>query len=1146
DITYLVVYHAHSGHSTRIPKPVRYHSLAEFKAFLQQSFDIDNTDNLFLLTSFGIKLNYNLINELADVFIYDKRLFANDLQLHHPGDGGEAGITAPRMPAIDDDGATSISVKKMSSNLKVVQAWAKALLQDCLAAEEEARILTKRINVMFRALNLIFQFGTNFTNDIEKTFNNYLNHIKLINYKSLHQNWNEHYDKLKKFPVVQIKHHSVSLPSLLDERRLRTSSEYIESNLPKVILKFNSMSSIINSVNQDKIGIDKSIEASRNESVNTFKHINPQSHLDAIQKLCNQLSTDLEDLALNNIANLKSIYYLHVRENTKEIYDNASRLVAHLTNLQQFRNKLSQDSLSIFNRIANLQMRMVNIKTDLKTLTSPSETKESMSFQTINTIRELEDYLSLTIDLPLLFGFMLIEKRRQFEWYDFYSKGIVSNVSEQLSTIIEHEKLFRNIWLKKIGNFLNLLKDERIVSTLPSIDVTLVGNKNENFSVLYDIEIERSDIESYLDTLEASSAPKNFGELLRKNFKDLIKSTNNLKKVTALISSLSTYTSISNEEKLKIIQKGDGEEPDVDFGLVKELKLRIKKLENLLHQQQYKNITNWPVTRNNLSSTDNRISLILDPKKPVVPTPPKTDPTLLLQRRNTTGDSLGQSRALDTSGIDKHLDNIRLRKENGELDREIKRVGEENKRISRENERILVENKRVSSMESSHQDKIREYEDKLKKKEEEITAKKFDTRLESKNLESLNKKLESRDTKIMELQNHLAKFTELHTNSSYEINELNKNLNQLRSELKDSVDMKNDLLSNLSSKETEFTKERNNFESEIKNLQSKLEEKIEDYENLMELTQTKHKVNENLINDLNKLVANLFKNVHQLVENNFEFFLEFCFMLESMGLLLVKENQEYKITRVKGLRSKKGGEDNESRILNSDKPNSKVIEEIEKSKEWASKLAELPEPPISGSSDVVGIDHEDDKLSEHSAALLSLYDEIFNSEPSKLEEFLKVIAFKENVVMQEDSITSKFFLNAVSKRFRDVEGFAKRQTKENKAKDQEIHKLINRLNSKISMNDFHVNDLVLFLPTRIDVEGEESNPSSQPWAAFNIGAPHYFLNMESSKEMEKDWMVGRIKRINDHKVTEENFESEVDNPFKLSVGVVWYLVEATE
>lgn len=79
---------------------------------------------------------------------------------------------------------------------------------------------------------------------------------------------------------------------------------------------------------------------------------------------------------------------------------------------------------------------------------------------------------------------------------------------------------------------LSLINDEPLTPpSLPNIDVTLVGNRQNNFSILYDdLKIERDDIINYISLIETTNTPRNFVTLLNKNFKDLIASTNNMKK----------------------------------------------------------------------------------------------------------------------------------------------------------------------------------------------------------------------------------------------------------------------------------------------------------------------------------------------------------------------------------------------------------------------------------------------------------------------------------------------------------------------------------------------------------------------------------------------------------------------------------------
>ncbi|KAK6203530.1 oligomeric, coiled-coil, peripheral membrane protein [Scheffersomyces amazonensis] len=1192
DLAYLLIYNAHNGACMKIPKPIRFHNLNEFKRFLSQSFLFESVDNIFLLTSFGIRLNFNLINELNDIYVFDKRLFANGYEISILNnylqqtelDNSNNIISSPQLSILTTALETN-NIKEITNRLKLNHDWTNQLLRNSLKLSDYCKELISQINIIFKSLNTIFQFATNFINETEKNFNNYLSYIKLIKYKSLHNSWEDHYKKLLIFPTIKIKNKLIILKDFLNYNKLIEKSNYINNNLPLIIEEFDKLTKSINEVNGEKLLIDKQIESLRNESIFEFKEFQMSEVIDNIKQLSNILFKDYNKLSTSDLElELFEIFNNHKNQLSPQLFNKVNKLYDHYIGLKRFKERLINESIKIFNKIANLQMSMVNIKNNLKLLTNPSPSEignnninininntniNKPSFQTIQTIKNYEDYLAITIDLPLLFGFILIEKRRQYEWYDFYSKGIVNNVSEQLSIIIDHEKLFRKIWLKKFGTFLPLLENDNndhhlIQSTLPNIDVTLVGKNHNNssssssFKILDDIIIDRDDILNYISILETANVSNNFIELLNKNFKDLIKSTNTMKKLTKIINSLGHYTSLASENKSKLLNsdgKPDSDEIeesdiDIDLNLIKGLKSRIKKLESLLHQQQFKNLTSWPVIRNDndnnnnnnisVSNSNNRMSLIMDPS-----TMNKSDPTQLLQRRNSTNSKVLSSSpnntttttATATTSIDKHLDNIRLKRENEELIARNNELSKENKKLMEDNE---LKNDEISNLKQE----ISNLTKRISHQDEEI---KLNNKLDSKTIDNLRNKIEQRETQISDLQNNLIKITELNSNTGGEINKLNQIISGLRNDLNDITNTKNDLLSNLSSKEIEITKERNSLHEDIKNLQNKLDEIHEDYENLIELSSGDKK----LIQQLNNIIIDLYDNIKKLSQELFEFFLEFCFILESMGLLLIKDDQIYKITRVKGLRSKKNNsiDDTDISLISIEKPSSKVIEDIENKMNWLHNFDNLK----------LDDSNFDD---EQTGQIIKLYEENIKGKEqeqeqeqtsnsnSKLREFMHLISFKDNVLMQEDSINnSKFFLNAIAKRFRDVEGFAKRQTKEGKLKEQEISKLFHKLNSKISMNNFQVNDLVLFLPTRIDrINNDiEIDENLQPWAAFNIGAPHYFLKVDDNSSIkDKEWMVGRVVTITENKVTNETATNKQMNPFQLSVGVIWYMVEAKE
>jgi autophagy-related protein 11 len=110
---------------------------------------------------------------------------------------------------------------------------------------------------------------------------------------------------------------------------------------------------------------------------------------------------------------------------------------------------------------------------------------------------------------------------------------------------------------------------------------------------------------------------------------------------------------------------------------------------------------------------------------------------------------------------------------------------------------------------------------------------------------------------------------------------------------------------------------------------------------------------------------------------------------------------------------------------------------------------------------------------------------------------------------------------------------------------------------KIAYRTFKEGDLALFLPTR--------NQAIRSWAAFNVGAPHYFLREQDVHKLQtRDWLLARITKIEERVVdlsksmnggnpdrrsigeTSDAASIDDENPFELSDGLRWYLLDATE
>lgn len=152
------------------------------------------------------------------------------------------------------------------------------------------------------------------------------------------------------------------------------------------------------------------------------------------------------------------------------------------------------------------------------------------------------------------------------------------------------------------------------------------------------------------------------------------------------------------------------------------------------------------------------------------------------------------------------------------------------------------------------------------------------------------------------------------------------------------------------------------------------------------------------------------------------------------------------------------------------------------------------------------------------------------------------------------------FNEAVVKRFKDIEHVARKWGREARACRDKFHRAQNEAHEKIAFRSFKEGDLALFLPTR--------NQATRPWAAFNVGAPHFFLREQDSHKLRtRDWLLARISKVEERVVnlaksldggdathdrrsigegSDGGTSFDDENPFELSDGLRWYLLDAAE
>ncbi|KAL8698850.1 MAG: hypothetical protein Q9224_001663 [Gallowayella concinna] len=149
------------------------------------------------------------------------------------------------------------------------------------------------------------------------------------------------------------------------------------------------------------------------------------------------------------------------------------------------------------------------------------------------------------------------------------------------------------------------------------------------------------------------------------------------------------------------------------------------------------------------------------------------------------------------------------------------------------------------------------------------------------------------------------------------------------------------------------------------------------------------------------------------------------------------------------------------------------------------------------------------------------------------------------------------FQEAIVKRIKDAEHLARKWQREARGYRDKSHRAQIEAHEKIAFRSFKEGDLALFLPTR--------NQATRPWAAFNVGAPHYFLREQDSHKLRsRDWLLARISKVEERIVdlsksingangdgrsigdVSDGASMDDENPFELSDGLRWYLLDAAE
>lgn len=396
--------------------------------------------------------------------------------------------------------------------------------------------------------------------------------------------------------------------------------------------------------------------------------------------------------------------------------------------------------------------------------------------------------------------------------------------------------------------------------------------------------------------------------------------------------------------------------------------------------------------------------------------------------------------------------------------------------------------------------------------------------------------------------------------------------------------MKSDLLANIAAKEAEFNTERKLLGGEIADLKERrddLERELEkeadrclELENQVASLQLELEDNEKShslvvqssvaeklkLEENNKKLQTRFELVYSrardMSQRLYTSYKRSCDLLECLGLQSSKvlddsgELLSFKIQRVKGLGRRSSARNSAAGISNS---LTDLTQDANGILDSATTATEKPidiDPKVfywldayynEESGTVPELDEDDGEKSIISGSINSSgilapeeSERIHKRQLSKTRE-LRYRQFLGAIYLDYD-----LFRDSITKRFNDVEHLARKLQKEARNYRERAHVNEQQNRHKLAFKGFQKGDLALFLPTR------DQSRDPNPWAAFNVGAPHYFLKPEQEHQLEnREWLVGRITKVED-RVVDRAHDTEDSNPFDLSDGLRWHLIEAKE
>lgn len=995
-----------------------------------------------------------------------------------------------------------------------------------------------------------------------------------------------------------------TLDSFATRQHVQDAIETIQHAHGGMTSRLEQLSAAVGFVGKDKDDLITAVEKMNTQSVLNNSDAASQL-LEEIHVVSGKIASDSEHIAtlphsapaLAQASKMASQHQKNYMPNLRDFFD---ELVDVAQRVEEERVMAANQSLQHMRTIARIEASFAQVNSQLVKINFPSEAERAF------------EYLNLMSQLPFVYGALLVEAVRRQEWSERL-KTESATLAEDIAGYREEEERRRKRWLKNIGPFVS---EDIAPSNALNFDLNLRAEE-QHWPM-----VDRNDVVDYLQALKQVGAVPEVIEELSEAVKDLDRPTKRQIRraqgfkngsIHELANGKGSFFLRDNDEVRVLRELNSKMEEDL-----KGQKSRVRKLEDLLYKQQQ---TARPSSANLFSPQDGPR---FDPPTPEVGSPSSRAELPLSRKasansRRTSVNASAEEKAMARKIVALEAE-LQEEKQRGREAAQARTEHETKARTeieeSRSTKKDLMENMEAQQREFANerrllQEEVKEQKLKLEEMEDEVDrllGSRDNERTDTiERVRALELALEEASRRAAELHAEKSSRGEIESEHIAALHSIRSSLNAEDPPPQSIAELLHEL-EDLAERSSRQTKDLNSAVDDIRSNRDMLQAKLDSHEQELERRKEQIKALEDDVSGLrNERAAEVAK-------------------AESFSAELDDARNQLRSLRTKFADGETGSEELRGRLENQAARASRLASELAQSKSHVNsldfELSSLQRRHEAAQADVEAsskrIEQRNSRDREMTSRLVNVHDEMIRLlealgltiisrdgtlaiqrtskiasastsalvEPTDAPQIASVdlkpdaslLSWMRAPTTEEESklfsslmkqlsaLDLSMFSEAIIKLRRDVEWTGKKWKQEARNYRDKYHRAQSEGHSKIAFRSFKEGDLALFLPTR--------NQATRPWAAFNIGAPHYFLREQDAHKLQnREWLVARISKVEERVVdlsktlsstggikgdkdrdgasikstaSEGAVSFEDDNPFELSDGLRWYLLDAAE